>query len=147
MVHSLWKVDISENDFFQHEFGKIPCTYVADGHHRSAAAYNVGKKRMLRALDKGLKITGIEDFNHFMTIVYPSDNLRIMDYNRVFKDANGLSEFAFISGMRESFIVTEAKPYTKPLKKHQMTLLLFGKWYNCEVKPSVIEEVRMQPNS
>lgn len=116
---------------------------MADGHHRSAAAYNVGKKRMLRALDQGLKITGREDFNYFMTIVYPSDNLRIMDYNRVLKDANGLSEFEFISGMRESFIVKETQPHTKPTKKHEMTLLLFGKWYSCEIKPSVIEEARL----
>jgi uncharacterized protein (DUF1015 family) len=91
VVHKLWKVDSKETDFFEEEFKKIPCTYVADGHHRSAAAFNVGKMRMMRALDKGKIITGNEDFNYFMTIVYPSDNLRIMDYNRVLKDTNGLS--------------------------------------------------------
>jgi uncharacterized protein (DUF1015 family) len=107
VTHKLWKVDPTENDFFQHEFEKVPCTYVADGHHRSAAAYNVGKLRMIRALDKGMKITGEEDFNYFMTIVYPSDNLRIMDYNRVLKDTNGLSPAEFITRLEDVFTVTE----------------------------------------
>ncbi len=107
VTHKLWKVDPSESDFFQHEFEKVPCTYVADGHHRSAAAYNVGKLRMIRALDKGMNITGEEDFNYFMTIVYPSDNLRIMDYNRVLKDTNGLSPAEFITRLEDVFTVTE----------------------------------------
>lgn len=68
--------------------------------------------RMLRALDKGKIITGNEDFNYFMTIVYPSDNLRIMDYNRVLKDTNGLSQMEFIALLENDFVVTETKPYT-----------------------------------
>ena len=62
---------------------------------------------MIRALDKGMKITGEEDFNYFMTIVYPSDNLRIMDYNRVLKDTNSLSPAEFITRLEDVFTVTE----------------------------------------
>ena len=89
--HRLWKVDASENLFFEQEFKQVGCTYVADGHHRSAAAYNVGKMRKERALAEGKKITGEEDFNYFMSIIYPSDNLEILDYNRVIKSLNGLT--------------------------------------------------------
>lgn len=64
---------------------------MADGHHRSAAAFNVGKMRKERALASGKTITGNEDFNYFMTIIYASDNLEILDYNRVIKNLNGLS--------------------------------------------------------
>ena len=64
---------------------------MADGHHRSAAAFNVGKMRKERALASGKTITGNEDFNQFMTIIYASDNLEILDYNRVIKNLNDLS--------------------------------------------------------
>ena len=91
MEHRLWKVDTAENRFFEEEFKKVSRTYVADGHHRSAAAYNVGKLRIDRALKQGKTITGDEDFNYFMSIIYPSDNLEILDYNRVIKSLNGLT--------------------------------------------------------
>ena len=92
MIHRLWKLDASENRFFEHEFKKVQKTYVADGHHRSAAAYNVGKMRKERATAAGKAISGDEDFNHFMSIIYPSDNLEILDYNRVIKNLNSLSK-------------------------------------------------------
>ena len=90
--HRLWKVDVSENRFFEEEFKKVQATYVADGHHRSAAAFNVGKMRKERAIAAGKPITGDEDFNYFMSIIYPSDNLEILDYNRVIKSLNSLSQ-------------------------------------------------------
>jgi uncharacterized protein (DUF1015 family) len=63
---------------------------VADGHHRSAAAYNVGRERRDEAIRKGLPLTGDEPFNFFMSILYPANNLKIMDYNRVIKSLNGM---------------------------------------------------------
>ena len=71
--HKLWKVNVIENKFFEEEFKKVSATYVADGHHRSAAAYNVGKLRKERAIKQGKTITGEEDFNYFMSIIYPDD--------------------------------------------------------------------------
>ena len=88
----MWKLDAAENRFFEQEFKKVQKTYVADGHHRSAAAYNVGKMRKERALAAGKPISGNEDFNYFMSIIYPSDNLEILDYNRVIKNLNSLSK-------------------------------------------------------
>jgi len=90
VIHRLWKVAASENLFFEEEFKKVQRTYVADGHHRSAAAYNVGKLRKERAIAAGKTVNGTEDFNSFMSIIYPSDNLEIMDYNRVLKGLNTL---------------------------------------------------------
>ncbi len=89
--HVLWKCSVEDSAFFQAEFETIPCTYVADGHHRTAAAYNVGKARKEKALASGHAVTGEESFNFFMALHYPADNLLIMDYNRVVKDLNGMT--------------------------------------------------------
>ena len=107
--HRLWKVDASENQFFEEEFKKVKSTYVADGHHRSAAAYNVGKLRKERAIAAGQTITGEEDFNYFMSIIYPSDNLEILDYNRVIKDLNSHDPMAFLDRLRADF--ANVQPY------------------------------------
>lgn len=78
------------------EFGSVPNTYVADGHHRSAAAYNVGKIRRERAMAAGKTVTGEEDFNFFMSIIYPDTHLRILEYNRVIRSLNDMSEESFM---------------------------------------------------
>ena len=77
------------------EMGQVPNTYVADGHHRSAAAYNVGKLRRDRAIAAGKAITGEEDFNFFMSIIYPDTHLRIMEYNRVIRSLNDMNPAQF----------------------------------------------------
>lgn len=69
---------------------------------------------MIKALDSGRKLTGEEDFNYFMTIVYPDDNLRIMDYNRVLKDTNGLSPEELVNRLKADFVVSETAPFTRP---------------------------------
>ena len=89
--HVLWSCSVDDSDFFQSEFEKIPYTYVADGHHRTAAAYNVGKARRDRAFANGEEVTGEEGFNFFMAIHYPESNLKILDYNRVLRSLNGLT--------------------------------------------------------
>lgn len=94
--HVLWRCTPSEADFFVEEFAKIPSLYVADGHHRTAAAYNVGKIREAKAKEAGVQVTGDEPFNYFMTLFYPADNLWVLDYNRVLKSLNGMSTFEFI---------------------------------------------------
>lgn len=69
-------------------FEKVPHLYIADGHHRAAAAYNVGKMRRDQAMKEGREVSENEQFHYFMTIIYPSSNLHIMDYNRVIKSFN-----------------------------------------------------------
>ncbi len=77
-------------------FGGLKNSYVADGHHRSAAAFNVGKLRKARAVEAGQKVTGEEGFNYFMSILYPSTQLQILEYNRVLNSINGLSDVEFL---------------------------------------------------
>jgi uncharacterized protein (DUF1015 family) len=86
---------------FEQAFSEIPALYVADGHHRTAAAFNVGKQRLEAALKQGLKITGEEPFNYFMSILYPADNLLIMDYNRVIRSLNGMDSDVFLKAISE----------------------------------------------
>lgn len=76
---------------------------MADGHHRTAAAYNVGKKRRKEALDSGCEVSGEEPFNFFMTLFYPSDNLLVLDYNRVLKTLNGFSTEEFMNELKVNF--------------------------------------------
>ena len=130
--HRLWKVDAGENRFFEEEFKKVQSTYVADGHHRSAAAYNVGKMRKERALAAGKTISGEEDFNYFMSIIYPSDNLEILDYNRVIKDLNTLSRNEFMDAIKENFAdITEYPDQNdvRPKQRGRTSLLIDGVWY------------------
>lgn len=89
--HVLWKCTPLEADWFVAEFEKIPNLYVADGHHRTAAAFNVGKIKAAEAKDAGLVVTGDEPYNYFMTLFYPADNLWVLDYNRVLKTLNDMS--------------------------------------------------------
>lgn len=89
--HTLWKCSPEDSTFFSEEFAQIPHVYIADGHHRAASAYNVGKMRRDKAIAAGQEVTGEEPFNFFMAIHYPESNLKIMDYNRVLKTLNELS--------------------------------------------------------
>ncbi|CDW79948.1 UNKNOWN [Stylonychia lemnae] len=143
--HQLWKIDSLENRFFEEEFKQIDQTYVADGHHRSAASYNVGKYRRDYALSRNSKITGDEDFNYFMSILYPADQLQIMDYNRVLRSLNNLTNKEFIQKLSQFYQVSEHSNQSieavKPNRKHQFSLYLKDdKWYNCELKPEYTQQ-------
>ena len=113
---------------------------MADGHHRSAAAYNVGKMRRERAVKAGQPISGEEDFNYFMSILYPSDQLQILDYNRLIKTLNGLTTSEFLERLEETYAtVTKIdRDDKRPLRKHTTSLFIDGHWYECEVKQSAI---------
>ncbi len=112
-------------------FNKIPYTYVADGHHRSAAATLVGKE--LR--DKQSTYTGKEEFNFFLTVLFPDNQLKIFDYNRLMKDLNGLSPEQFLTKLSVNFIVEKkGKETYKPENKHIIGLYLEGNWYKLSFK-------------
>lgn len=125
----MWKIDARENRFFQEEFLKIESTYVADGHHRSAAAYNVGKMRRARADPS--KISGEEDFNFFMSILYPAKQLKIMEYNRVLRSLNGLTPQQFMERLTQAGISVEPCEAHQSIRKHECKLYLEGKWHLC----------------
>ncbi len=113
-------------------FATVPNLYIADGHHRSASAVRVGVKR--RQENPGYD--GTEEFNYFLSVLFPDDQLYIMDYNRVVKDLNGLDEAAFMNAVSQKFTVT---PFAgcgvlKPEKKHTYGMYLNKKWYLLEAK-------------
>ncbi|MDO4615074.1 MAG: DUF1015 family protein [Lachnospiraceae bacterium] len=113
-------------------FGEVPCLYIADGHHRAASAVRVGQRR--RASNPGY--TGEEEFNYFLAVAFPSDELSIWDYNRVVKDLKGMSEAEFIDTISGKFTVREltADENPKPSEKHHIGMYLGGKWYALEAK-------------
>nr|HPJ71871.1 DUF1015 domain-containing protein [bacterium] len=126
--HTFWKTDDPELVArIGAVFKDISCLYVADGHHRSASGTRVGQLR--RAADPGH--TGDEEYNFFLAVIFPHDQLRIMDYNRVVGDLNGLSAAEFLARTGESFRV-EASPGNAPVKPggpHEFGAYLDGNWY------------------
>ena len=136
--HVLWRCPVAASNWFQKAFSKISALYVADGHHRTAAAYNVGKNKRDKALAAGLKVTGEEPFNYFMTLLYPADNLYVLDYNRVLKSLGNNTVDQFMAGLKKNFTI---KPLPKGADttvkaRHQFSLLLEKKWYTMTLKPS-----------
>ena len=116
---------------------KVPYTYVADGHHRTAAAALVGKGKR----EKNPEYTGREEFNYFMAVHFPSDQLEIIDYNRLIKDLNGNSADEFLEKLGESFIITRlGADIYKPENLHIFSMYLEGQWYKLEAKASVYDD-------
>lgn len=137
--HTVWAIDDnSVIDTLVNEFAKIESLYVADGHHRSASAAKVGKMRREQNPD----YKGDEPFNYFLSVLFPSEQLYIMDYNRVVKDLNDLSEEEFLAKLREKFDVAEysAEGQYKPTERHTFGMYLEGKWYKLTAKPGTYDE-------
>ncbi|HER07515.1 MAG TPA: DUF1015 domain-containing protein, partial [Bacteroides sp.] len=105
---------------------EIPFTYVADGHHRTAAAALVGKERR----DHHPGHTGDEEYNYFLAVHFPASQLTIIDYNRVIRDLNGMSEERFLEELRERFEVQEKGTVHRPGRLHNFGMYLGGKWYS-----------------
>ncbi len=112
-------------------FGELPSTYVADGHHRTAAAALVGKEK--REKDPGY--SGNEEYNFFLAVHFPDNQLTIIDYNRVVKDLNGNTPEEFLKKLHQSFIVEEkGNEIYKPQSLHEFSMYLDGKWYALKAK-------------
>jgi uncharacterized protein (DUF1015 family) len=118
-------------------FASIPALYVADGHHRTAAAARVGQEKKA----KNPNHTGTEEYNYFLAVIFPDNQLRIIDYNRVVKDLNGLTPGQFIEKLRAGFEVEEkgSAIYT-PAKLHNFGMYLDGKWYSLTAKPGTYND-------
>lgn len=117
-------------------FAKINYAYIADGHHRAASAVNVALKRREANPD----FTGEEEFNHFLSVFFAEEELHIMDYNRVVKDLNGLSNEEFMDKVGEKFTITALEGATYPTEKGSFTMLLDNKWYLCKINPDLISD-------
>jgi uncharacterized protein (DUF1015 family) len=118
--------------FIEQEFKDVPYLYVADGHHRTAAAARIGKKRK----DANPNHCGGEEYNFFLTVLFPEDQLKIFDYNRVVKDLNGLSVSEFLIKLEDSFSVSKIEDggEIKPSAMREFTLYLEGSWYRLIAK-------------
>ena len=134
--HTVWKIDrTSDLETIYTGFQSIQSVYIADGHHRTASAVKVGLKRR----EENPGYTGNEEFNFFLSVLFPHDQLMILDYNRVVKDLNGYSKEEFLTQIANSFLVEEigAEPY-KPSEKAAFGMYLEGVWYKLTAK----EEIR-----
>lgn len=131
--HHFWVIDNAEtNHQIEKLFSeKVPFTYVADGHHRTAAAAGLGAE----FASKNPNHTGNESYNYFMAVHFPDNQLQIIDYNRVVKDLNGHSIDMFIEKIKSDFdIVSESKEILKAQNLHQFSMYLDGKWYLLNAK-------------
>lgn len=137
--HILWTVD--EEDVIKsltEIFGDIPALYIADGHHRSASACKVGLKRR----EENPDYTGEEEFNFFMAVIFPDNDLKIFDYNRVVKDLNGYSVEEFLNKVADAGfeVVDKGIDTYKPIGKHVFGMYLEGKWYELTAKEEIIPD-------
>lgn len=136
--HVFWVV--SEQglvDKIQAAFDQVDCLYVADGHHRSAAAQRVKNLRK----EANPTHTGEESYNFFSTVIFPDNQMQILDYNRVLKDLNGLSEDEFLDKIQACFNVKESPSGAiKPAHEHQFTMYLNGKWYVLDIIDGLWDE-------
>ncbi len=116
---------------------KIPFLYVADGHHRTAAAALVGNEKK----QKNPNHTGIEEYNYFLAVIFPDNQLKIIDYNRVIKDLNGLTTGQLFERLKEYFEISEkGTDIYKPVKLHEFSMYIEGKWYSLNAIPGTYND-------
>ncbi len=139
ITNTVWIVDDAEiNAKLSSLFSGIDYLYIADGHHRCASAVKVGEKRRSENPD----YSGQEEFNFFLAVAFPKDELEIMDYNRVMKDLNGYSEEEFKEKLGEKFSLElyEGEGQYKPTERHTFGMYLDGKWYKLTAKEGTFDE-------
>lgn len=136
--HTFWIIDKQEDiDAITQEFAQMPALYIADGHHRSAAAALVGAEKAKQNPNH----RGDEEYNYFMAVCFPANQLTIIDYNRVVKDLNGMTPEEFLAAVGKNFIVEEkGEDIYKPSGLHNFSLYLDGKWYSLTAKPGTYND-------
>ena len=136
--HTVWVIDQQEDiDAITKAFAAMPALYIADGHHRSAAAALVGAEKA----QQNPNHKGDEEYNYFMAVCFPANQLTIIDYNRVVKDLNGLSAEEFLAAVGKNFIVEEkGEEIYKPQALHNFSLYLEGKWYSLTAKEGTYDD-------
>ena len=135
--HTLWPMrDRRQIETISAEFDSMPCLYIADGHHRSAAASRVAASRR----SANPKHTGAEAYNYFLAVIFPDNQMRIMDYNRVAKDLNGLSREAFLKKLEPAFHVKPEGSAVKPARAGEFGMYLDKQWYRLSIKPERIPQ-------
>ena len=135
--HAVWIVS-SDDDIkaIRDAFAAVPCTYIADGHHRCASAVKVGLKRRAEHPD----YTGEEEFNYFLSVLFPDEQLAILPYNRTVKDLNGLSKEEFLKKIEEHFTVEPQDAAVEPDRKGTFGMYLDGQWYLLTAHPEILSD-------
>ena len=136
--HKFWVIS-DDNDIktITEEFAKMPSLYIADGHHRSAAAALVGAEKA----KNNPKHRGDEEYNYFMAVCFQASQLTVLDYNRVVKDLNGLTSEQFLDALRENFEVEDkGEAIYKPQRLHEFSLYLDGHWYSLTAKQGTYDD-------
>lgn len=135
VTHRVWIIDRKEGiELIQTAFQKIDAIYIADGHHRCASAVKVGLKRR----SENPEYMGKEEFNYFLSVLFPDDELMIMDYNRVVKDLNGMTAEEFKTKLSDLFFVDEiGKAPVHPGKKGEIGMYLGRQWYLLRIRPEL----------
>jgi len=126
--HAIWRVGEAETQRLIEEFGAVPLIYIADGHHRAASAARA--RALLKAGDPDH--TGIEEYNFFLSVLFPADQLRILPYNRVVKDLSGKPADQFLTAVSAQFEVSEAAS-PLPLQKGEICMYLEGRWHSLKL--------------
>ena len=136
--HKFWVIsDKDDMDTITREFAKMPSLYIADGHHRSAAAALVGAEKQRQNPNH----TGNEEYNYFMAVCFQASQLTILDYNRVVKDLNGLSSEQFLEALRKNFTVEDkGTDIYKPARLHEFSLYLDQHWYSLVARPGTFDD-------
>jgi len=133
--HRLWKVEAEEdNSKITETFDGMDCLYIADGHHRSAAASRVAAMRQA----ENPAHTGEEPYNYFLSVIFPDNQMQILDYNRVIKDLRGLEKDQFVAAVKNDFDVTAENEAVKPSKANEFGMYIDGQWYRLNIKPDCI---------
>ena len=138
ITHTVWVIDDAQVvDALCKEFEGVDYLYIADGHHRSASAVRVGCKRRAQFPN----YDGSEEFNYFLSVIFPDSHLYIMDYNRIVKDLNGHSKDEFMAKVAEKFEVSayEGEGALKPAEKHTWGMYIDGKWYLLKAKEGTFD--------
>lgn len=136
--HHFWVIsDKNLIDRVTKAFAAIPYLYIADGHHRSAAAALVGAEKAKQNPDH----RGDEEYNYFLAVAFPASHLKIIDYNRVVKDLNGMSPAEFLEKLEENFVVEEkGEDIYTPVALHNFALYLEGRWYSLTARPGTYND-------
>ncbi len=136
--HKFWIIaDNKDKELITARFANMPSLYIADGHHRSAAAALVGAEKAKNDPNR----TGKEEYNYFMAVCFPANQLTILDYNRVVKDLNGLTPRQFLNALTDDFVIIEKGTENfRPARHHEFSLYLCGKWYALEAKDGTFDE-------
>ena len=137
IAHRVWKIAKKEDvDAIYKAFQNIQQIYIADGHHRAASAVKVGLKR--RRENPGY--TGNEEFNYFLSVLFPDEELMILPYNRVVKDLNGYTQEEFLNKIKEKFDIAESDRQVSPDKKGTFGMYLGGKWYKLTAHKDIMSD-------